>query len=317
MMKALFLADGNLRLKNIPKPIPLPHEALIKVLKAGICNTDLELIKGYMGFNGVPGHEFVGRVVQSPRVEWMNRRVVGEINIACGSCDVCLQGRTKHCPGRSVLGISGRDGAFAEYLALPLENLHWIPESVSDSEAVFIEPLAAACDILDQISIDDRTSVAVLGDGKLGLLISLVMKLKTPQVCCYGKYDKKLDILRKAGIRVSTQTGGEKRKFDIVIEATGHVSGLNQSLSLVRPEGLVVLKSTLQEQVPMDTSKIVIDEIRLIGSRCGPFKQAIDLLRNRSIRVKDLVHGEFSLERFEDAFDSAANSEVVKVLFVP
>lgn len=313
-MKALYLAEGKIRLRNIPEPAPLPHEALVKVNRAGICNTDLELVKGYMGFEGVLGHEFVGRVVLSPRAEWLNKRVVGEINIACGVCPRCVQGRTKHCPERSVLGISGRAGAFAEYLSLPFDNLHLIPDSVSDRSAVFVEPLAAACDIFDKADIDGGTEVVVLGDGKLGLLISLAVRLKTAYVWCFGKHMEKLELLRDAGVRISTQTEGEKNKFDIVIEATGKVSGLKKALSLVRPGGQIVLKSTLHEPVPVDISKIVVDEIRMVGSRCGPFRLAIDLLREGKIDVERLVHGEFPLERFEEAFASAARDGIVKVL---
>jgi threonine dehydrogenase-like Zn-dependent dehydrogenase len=315
-MKALYLSDGEIRLRRITKPIPTSNEALVKVKKAGICNTDLELIKGYMGFEGIPGHEFVGRVVQSPSSEWTGKRVVGEINLSCGHCDFCRQRQPKHCLNRSVLGLSGKNGAFAEYLTLPLQNLHVVPDTVSDTEAVFVEPLAAACDVLDQTEIDRRTSVAVLGDGKLGLLIAQVIKQKTHRVFCYGKHGSKLEILKKAGIRTSIQ-GKTKKRFDVVVEATGHVSGLRHCLSIVKPKGSIVLKSTLEEPVPFDTSKIVVDEIRLVGSRCGPFERALDLLENKSIRVEDLVSGEFSLEQYRDAFALAVKSEAVKVLLVP
>lgn len=315
-MKALFLAEGKIRLRKIPEPVPLKNEAVVKVLRAGICNTDLELIKGYMEFEGVLGHEFVGRVVHSPDSQWLNKRVVGEINIACGCCRCCLQGRAKHCPDRTVLGISGRAGAFAEYLSLPVDNLHQVPDSVSDRAAVFVEPLAAACDILDKTDIDETLSVAVLGDGKLGLLASQVVRLKTPQVCCFGKHAKKLELLQQSGIQVSTRVKDESRKFDIVVEATGKICGLKQSLAIVRPEGQIILKSTLSQQVPLDMSKIVVDEIRLTGSRCGPFDKAIDLLSGRKIAPENLVRGEYPLERFEEAFRAAADAEVIKVLFV-
>lgn len=315
-MKALYLSDGEIRLRRIPKPIPTSNEALVKIMKAGICNTDLELIKGYMGFQGIPGHEFVGRVVQSPSSEWEGKRVVGEINISCGHCGFCRQRQPKHCLNRSVLGLSGKNGAFAEYLTLPLQNLHVVPETVSDTEAVFVEPLAAACDVLEQTEIDHRTSVAVLGDGKMGLLIAQVIKQKTPRVLSYGKHDSKLEILKKAGIRTSAQ-GTTKKRFDVVVEATGRVSGLRQCLSMVKPKGSIVLKSTLEEPVPFDTSKIVVDEIRLVGSRCGPFERALDLLENKSIRVEDLVSEEFSLQQYRDAFALAVKPEAVKVLLVP
>ena len=315
-MKALFFENGSIIHKEVPQPIPSPGEALIKVHKSGICNTDLELIRGYMNFEGIPGHEFVGRVVESADSEWIDKRVVGEINISCGACAYCLSGRKEHCPSRDVLGILRKNGSFAEYLTLPIRNLHILPESVSDTDAVFVEPLAAACRILEQVAIVEGMSVAVLGDGKLGLLSAQVVRLKTSRVVCFGKHSEKLNRLRGMGIQIheGAVEGGE-RAFDVVVEATGVPSGIDLAIQLVKPEGRVVIKSTFEGDSPVDISKIVVDELILIGSRCGPFPKAIQLLEGKRVRVEDLVDSVFRLEQAAEAFSSARSPETVKVLF--
>jgi threonine dehydrogenase-like Zn-dependent dehydrogenase len=315
-MKALFLENGIIKLKEIPRPVPSRDEALIRVHKSGICNTDLELIKGYMNFKGIPGHEFVGSVVESTEKKWMGKRVVGEININCGVCPLCLAGEVRHCPSRDVLGIQGKDGAFAEYMTLPIRNLHPLPECISDIEAVFIEPLAAACRILEQVEIVEGMSVAVLGDGKLGLLVAQVVRLKTSDVFCYGKHEGKLNRLEGMGIPVSTgKLKDLERVYDVVIEATGHPSGLDMAVTLVKPRGRLVIKSTFEGKSPVDVSKIVVDELVVIGSRCGPFAMAIQLLEDKRVRVEALVDKQYSLEQSSEAFALAQASESVKVIF--
>jgi len=318
-MKALCLEDGNIKIKNVKKPFSSKHTALVKVLLTGICNTDIELIKGYMNFSGILGHEFVGVVVESPEPHWIGKRVVGEINLSCGTCDFCKKGESRHCSSRNVLGISGCDGAFAEFLTLPHRNLHFVPESVTNREAVFVEPLAAACEILEQIDIDRGMSVAVIGDGKLGLLIAQVMRLKTSDVSCFGKHSQKLERLKNKGIRTfKNGNGGMKKKaYDIVIEASGSTSGIENALEAVRPTGSIVLKSTVYGKTAVDLSKIVVDEIVLIGSRCGPFDKALDLLERKSVDVDDMVDKEFPMDQALQALAFARNPDVVKVLLVP
>ncbi len=316
-MKALYLENGVIRIKDIKKPVPSQHTALIKVLKAGICNTDIELIKGYMNFSGTLGHEFIGLVHESSEPRWVGKRVVGDINLSCGICDFCQKGESRHCPSREILGISNKDGAFAEYLTLPVNNLFLVPDSVSDTEAVFVEPLAAACEILEQIEIEDEMSVAVLGDGKLGLLIAQVMRLETPNVSCFGRHDKKLKRLQNKGIRTFKNNEMKKKAYDVVIEATGSSSGIKHALTMVRPKGYIVLKSTVHGEVAVDMSKIVVDELALIGSRCGPFDKALNLLEKKSVDVEKMVDREFRLEQAVQALSFAENPDVVKVLLVP
>lgn len=316
-MKALVLENKKLLIKDIPSPLPSEKEALVKVLKAGICNTDLELVKGYMAFEGVPGHEFVGCVVQALNKSWVGKRVVGEINIPCGQCEFCRKGEAKHCPSRDILGITNKNGAFAEFLTLPLANLHRLPDEVSDTRAVFVEPLAAALEILEQIRVRKDESVLVLGDGKLGLLVAQVMRLKTKKVSCLGKHRRKLNILMKKGIETSISVNRFHHKYDIVIEATGKEEGLRVSLSRVKPRGRVILKSTVAGESSADFSKIVVDEIQLIGSRCGPFLKAINLLRNELVDVEEMVDGEFPLGRALEAFSLAQKPGTMKVLIRP
>jgi len=316
-MKALFLERRKLVIKDVPEPSPSDDEALLEVLKAGICNTDLELVKGYMDFEGILGHEFVGRIVKGDHPEWAGKRVVGSINLPCGECSFCLEGREKHCPSRKVLGISGKDGVFAEYVTLPLANLFPLPSNITDIESVFVEPLAASLEIFKQVSIDEGDSVLVLGDGKLGMLIAQLMKLKTSDVSCLGKHKRKLEILEQRGIKTYYSGKEMGTMFDVVIEATGNKRGLDDAMSLIKPTGKIVLKSTFKGGVNVDISKIVVDEIQLIGSRCGPFQEAIDVLSKKQVDVEKMIDGDFPLERALEAFEIAQKSDIIKILISP
>jgi threonine dehydrogenase-like Zn-dependent dehydrogenase len=315
-MKALVFIERKLQVKIIPLPQPSEDEVLIKVLKSGICNTDLEITKGYMNYEGVLGHEFVGYVVQSHQEKWNGKRVVGEINIPCSTCEACRDGMQKHCASRKILGISNKDGAFAEYLTLPIENLHEVPPEISDEEAVFIEPLAAAFRILEQVEIKKSDRILVLGDGKLGMLDAQVMRLESDNVACLGKHKRKLDVLRKMGVKIlhKDQSREDTHQFDIVIEATGSGEGLSEAIFRVKPCGKVIMKSTFSERSLVDVSKIVVDEIKIIGSRCGPFEKAIDSLKKKQVRVKEMIDGVFLIEEADKAFAAAEDPATVKVL---
>ncbi len=316
-MRALII-DNGLRLEaNYPTPTPPAGEALIRVLKAGICNTDLELVKGYMDFRGVPGHEFVGAVEQAVgREDLIGRRVAGEINAACGVCETCRANRPTHCPNRTTLGINGRAGAFAEYLALPLVNLHLLPEAVSDDQAVFVEPLAAACEILEQVRIRPTDRVAVIGDGKLGLLCAQVVALMGCKLIVVGRHVEKLAILDRRGINTTTDINAiEPASFDRVVEATGTPGGFGLARQIVRPRGTIVLKSTYEGQaLPVNLTMVVVDEITLIGSRCGPFEPAIRLLAHRQIDVESLIQARYPLTEGVAAFGRAAQKGTLKVI---
>jgi threonine dehydrogenase-like Zn-dependent dehydrogenase len=316
MMRALVI-DNGLRLeKNYPTPAPPKGEALVRVLQAGICNTDLELVKGYLNFTGVPGHEFVGVVEQAVgREELIGRRVAGEINAACGVCETCRAHRPTHCPNRTTLGIDRRDGAFADYVLLPFENLHPLPDAVSDDQAVFVEPLAAACEILEQVKIEPTDRVAVIGDGKLGLLCAQVIASTGCQLIAVGHHAQKLQMLRHRGISTTTDPSAiAAESLDIVVEATGTPSGFESARLLVRPRGTIVLKSTYQGQaLPVNLTMIVVDEITLIGSRCGPFKPAIQLLANGQIDVESMIQARYSLDEGVAAFERAAQKGALKV----
>ncbi len=316
-MKAVVSEGGKIDVRDVPIPEPKEGEALIKVTKAGICNTDLELVDGYMDFEGILGHEFVGRIVDSPRKKGVGERVVGEINIPCGSCEVCLEGSSKHCPSRKVLGIHQKDGVFAEYVTLPLGNLHELPQNLSDVEAVFIEPLAAALAVFDQVCIDRQNDVLVLGDGKLGLLIAQVVQTRTPNICCVGHHAQKLSILQKKGIQTTCDIQEWDRKFDVVIEATGNPKGIAQALCYAKSKGKIVAKSTFHGMAKIDLSAIVVNEVQLIGSRCGSFATALQFLEKESICLEDMVDADFSLEDAWRAFERAKNPEVIKVLLTP
>lgn len=288
-------------------------EALVRVTTAGVCNTDLEILRGYAGFSGTLGHEFVGVVESSPISSQIGSRVVGEINAGCGKCSGCLSGDSRHCPERTVLGIIGRDGAFANYLRLPAQNLLTIPDSVSDRKAVFTEPLAAACEIIDQVRIGTQDRVAVLGDGKLGQLIARVLKTTGCRLSLIGKHENKLQLARDAGID-TLLLGEANPPYDVVVEASGSPTGLETALELVRTRGTVVLKSTVSERVVINTTRIVVDEIQVIGSRCGRFDKALELLESGAVEVEPLISGEYSLEDGVKALEFAGKPGIMKVL---
>ena len=314
-MLALRVNDNRLAVENI-KLAPKRNETLVRVTLSGICNTDLEIARGYAGFNGTIGHEFVGVVERSPIKELSGQRVVGEINAGCGKCRLCRAGDPRHCAKRTVLGIVGRDGAHAEYLFLPSINLVRVPNKISDERAVFTEPLAAACGILERVSVDGSTNVAVIGDGKLGLLSAQVLSLKSQRVVLVGKHPSKMSVVEKRGIETLTLRQAEKLKgkFDIAVEASGSPSGFELALNLLKPKGSLVLKSTFHDLTPIDTSRIVVNEISIIGSRCGRFAPALELLKKNAVDVDSLISDELPLARGVEAMSLAAQKGVLKVL---
>lgn len=316
-MKALRTMDGKLALDDVAIP-DNRSEALVRVLRSGICNTDIEIVRGYSGFRGTIGHEFVGVVERAPDTpDLLGKRVVGEINAGCGVCKKCVSGDQRHCGQRTVLGIVGRDGAHAEFLQLPSQNLLVVPDNVRDDQAVFIEPLAAAYGITEQIEITPETSVAVVGDGKLGLLCAFALATKTQNVTMIGKHDLKLAIARKHSIDavlLSQLTAAMARYFDVVVEASGSESGFAQALDLVRPRGKIVLKSTFHGTPTWAASRVVVDEITIVGSRCGRFRPALELLSSGAVQVDDLITDELALANGINAMHLAAQKGVLKVL---
>ncbi|MBC8253705.1 MAG: alcohol dehydrogenase catalytic domain-containing protein [Ardenticatenia bacterium] len=314
-MRALYF-DRKLHYHpDMPDPIPPPGEALIRTRLAGVCNTDLEIVRGYLGFTGVLGHEFVGEVVRADDAPHLvGQRVVGEINAYCGECPTCRRGDPTHCPHRTSLGISGRDGAMADYLTLPTHLLYPLPESLPDEWAVFTEPLAAAVEITDKIHCHPTDRVVVLGDGKMGLLIAQVLQLTGCDLLAIGRHQSKLAILERRGIR--TQIGDDKTEAgaDMVVEATGSAGGFATARALVRPRGTVVMKSTFHGDVSLDLSRVVVDEVVVVGSRCGPFLPALRLLEQRLVDVEPLIHSTFPLSDGLAAFEQAAAPGVLKVL---
>jgi threonine dehydrogenase-like Zn-dependent dehydrogenase len=331
-MLAFIVKNKNLRAVNRPIPHLRPRWALIRVRLAGICNTDVEILRGYHQFRGVPGHEFVGEVVEvsgvsaAERKRWFGKRVAGEINVACSAyarkpvCSFCRRGLKTHCAHRTVLGIVSHDGAFAEYLALPLENLHQVPANVSDEQAVFIEPLAAACQILDQIPIRQFPAAAVLGDGKLAQLIARVLHAAGAKVTLYGKHDSKLKLARQAGIATkkvrgdATDLNRVKENYRLVVESTGSPTGLAFAQHMTEPRGTLLLKSTFHGAAPVETWPIVVKEITVVGSRCGPFAKAIALLRSSKVDPTPLITRTFPLEDAPKAISFAQQPNVMKVL---
>lgn len=316
-MKALMIdRPGSIVLHDVPAPEG-PGECRIRVRMAGICGTDLQLLEGYAGFNGIPGHEFVGVVEAAASADdaaWLGRRVVGEINIGCGRCEWCAAGVREHCVTRTVVGIRGHDGAFADLLCLPAGNLHDVPDSMDDETAVFVEPTAAACRVLEQVAIDDRSRAAVVGDGRLGLLVAQVLRTVTPDVTVFGRHVHKLQIAR--ALRLTTRSADATipgARFDVVVDATGRPEGMQRALELVRPRGTVVMKSTFHGESPIPSWPIVVDEVTLVGSRCGPFRRAIELLASGAIKVKPLISRVAGLHEYESAFADARRA--LKVLF--
>ena len=315
-MRALVF-DGKLHLRaGYPDPVPAPGESIVKVSLAGICGTDLEITRGYMQYNGIPGHEFVGRVVQSEIAALIGKRVVGEINASCGSCDWCIDGMGRHCPKRTVLGILGRDGAFAEYLRLPNANLFPLPDTVTDEAAVFTEPFAAACEIFDQARLKRTDRIAVLGDGRLGAMVALALRSEDFTPVLAGHHQEKLQ--RLAALGLQTQLASELAPgYDVVIDCTGRSEGLSQALELVRPRGTVILKSTAAAGAAMNLASVVINEITIIGSRCGRFAPAIDALAANKFDPLPLIDATYSLDDGVAAFAAAANKSKFKIVIRP
>lgn len=317
-MKALWF-DGKLELRDVEPPKRGAGEALIQVLLAGICGTDREILKGYSNFRGIPGHEFVGRVVECDEKKWLGQRVVGEINVSCGECNLCLWGLGRHCPHRTVMGIVNRNGAFAEFVALPTVNLHAVPDEIPDEAAVFVEPLAAAAEILEQIHIPAAAAVAVMGDGRLGLLVAQVLRHAKAKVTLIGKHSAKLKLARSWGIR-TLEAGRNKLPgpvFSVAVEATGATQALETALRLVEPRGTVVMKSTFRERASFDTAKLVVDEITLLGSRCGNFETAIELLRRGHVQVKPMISKVLPLAAAHEAFRRMKDPACLKVILAP
>ncbi|MDC0329768.1 alcohol dehydrogenase catalytic domain-containing protein [Nitrosopumilus sp.] len=316
-MKATIFDGKHITLdKNYPDPEF--NETLVRVSLAGICGTDLEILDGYMQYNGILGHEFVGVIEKSSNSDLIGKRVVGEINAGCGKCDSCANGMERHCPSRTVLGILKRNGAFAEFLSLPEKNLHVIPDSISDEQAVFVEPLAAAFEINEQVSLKPEWNVAVVGDGRLAQLIIQVIKLTCSNITCFGKHEKKLEGLVQSGIKIKVGIEStDEQLFDLVIEATGSNSGFSDTMKLVKPRGTVILKSTIASRENLDLTPTIINEITLIGSRCGLFKPAIEALASGKISVNSMIDSTFSLEKFEDAIIYAKKPDTLKVFLKP
>lgn len=312
-MRALVY-DGELRVQEAPMPTPGPGEALVKVLSAGVCKTDLEIQRGYMGFKGILGHEFVGMVEEAPNKHLVGKRVVGEINCVCHQCHYCLMEMPHHCLNRSVLGIVGRDGAFAEYLVLPEENLHLAPGTVRDDVLVFAEPTAAAFRITEQVKIGSGERIIVLGDGKLGQLVAQVLWLYCKNLVCVGKHEWKMELLNRLGIATAHVNDPLERGADIVVEATGSHEGFARALELVRPEGTVVLKTTVAHPTAVELSAPVINEVKIIGSRCGPFRPALEALSMGNVEVRPMISATYDLRDGEEALRRAGEPDVLKVV---
>jgi len=317
-MLAVHLESGRVTLRREPLPRVPKGFARIRLLAAGICSTDLELQRGYYGFSGTPGHEFVGEVTETADKSWIGKRVAGEINLACGKCEWCKRGLGRHCPTRTVLGIVQHPGAFREFLTLPLDNLHEVPASIPTEHAVFIEPVAAACEILDQVRIPKGSPVAVLGDGKLGLLVSQVLQAHGAKVHLYGRHRAKMRLVEPAG--VTTEILPKKlpvSEWQFVVDATGSSAGLKAAVSMCVPRGTVVMKSTVHGLVSIDTAPAIVNEITLVGSRCGRFEAALPLLASGKVRVESMISEEFPLDQAPKAFAHAAKKGVLKVLLRP
>ena len=327
VMRAVYLDQRSVVLRtDYPMPVVDTGEALLRVRLAGVCATDLEMAAGYKsGFRGVLGHEFVGDVVSAPEAEeWAGKRVVGEINVGCGECDLCRRGLGKHCRRRKTVGIVDKDGAFADYLTLPVGNLHRVPDSLSDEQAVFVEPLAAALQILEQVSVKPSDRVAVVGDGRLGLLIAQVLALTGCRLTVFGRHESHLRFLAELGVDTILVSANDpsdvapEDSHDIVVEATGAESGFLSARMLVRPGGVIVLKSTYARPMrSFDMSSLVVDEVQVVGSRCGPFGPALRLLERGRVRVDHMIDGKYTLDDAVEAVEHAGRRGVLKILIAP
>lgn len=320
-MEALVVRHGPPRairfVNNYADPKPAAGEVIMRVRLAGICATDLEILRGYMSFSGVPGHEFVGTVIDgSQRLK--GRRVVAEINCVCGSCDMCSRGLAAHCRRRTVLGIQGRDGAFAELVSVPERNCHVVPDEVSDEQAVFVEPLAAALEVVKLQPVDRWMDVVVIGSGRLGLLVAQVLKLYGCRLEVVGRNPRTLAFCERHGIQPIELTELVPRaNRDVVVECTGSPEGLQLAIQLCRPRGTIVLKSTYAQPVPMDLTPVVVNELQVLGNRCGPFPEALQLLRQRQVEVEEMISRTYPLKLGAQAFEAAASPQEIKILLQP
>jgi threonine dehydrogenase-like Zn-dependent dehydrogenase len=318
-MQALWLENRKLEFKqDIPIPVPAGRQALIHVRLAGVCSTDLELVRGYYPFSGIPGHEFVGEVVRSPSDKsWVGKRVVGEINIACGECETCQAGLTRHCEYRKTLGIHNWNGVFAEYLVLPLSNLHVVPDSMPDEVAVFTEPVAAAHEILEQIELLPEHRVLIIGAGRLGQLVAQVLQGTGCDLSVVIRHKKQAELLANRNIHTLSEHELGPTKYDVIIEATGSPDGLLLAKAFIRPRGKIVLKSTYEGEIYLDLSPIVVDEVTLIGSRCGSFAPALQYLKEQRVDPQPMIEVIYSLQRGIEAFEHAARPGALKILIQP
>ena len=312
-MKAVWLEDHQISLREAPEPRK-PAEALIRIRKAGICSTDLELVKGYYLYRGILGHEFVGEVVEADDPSWVGQRVVGEINVVCHQCEQCLHGRSTHCENRTVLGIVNRDGTFAEFTQLPIPNLHPVPDTVPDEMAVFTEPLAAALEIQQQVQVRPTDRVLVIGAGRLGQIIAQTLALTGCHLRVVARHPHQQGLLRARGIKVIAEEEIQPWRWDLVVEASGSPGGFSLARRAIRPRGTLVMKSTYKGDMTMSFSSIVVDEINIIGSRCGPFEPALRLMESRQVDPTVLISNEFRLDQALKAFEHAAEPGVLKVL---
>ena len=316
-MQALYLTDSLTYRTDLPKPELAEGECLIKLILAGICATDLELVQGYAGFSGIPGHEFVGiieAVADENDRHWLNQRVVGSINIGCNACDTCLHSGPEHCPNRKVLGIRHKDGAFADYFTLPVRNLFAVPDDILDESAVFTEPLAAAFRVIEQIETMRVSTIAVVGPGRLGLLIGKLLSLMGYDPLLLGRSERSLVLPSQWQLKTGLVIDIADNHFDCVVDATGQSSGFAQALKIVKPRGSLILKSTFASLEPVDLTKVVVSEVNVIGSRCGPFAKALALLKEKAIPVESMIDGRYKLKEGITAFDHAAQPGVRKIL---
>ncbi|HYI96751.1 MAG TPA: alcohol dehydrogenase catalytic domain-containing protein [Bryobacteraceae bacterium] len=313
-MIAVHLGNGRVEIRKQRSPRRPEGFASIRLLVGGICNTDLELQRGYYGYSGTPGHEFVGEVIEADSRHLVGRRVVGEINLACENCSFCSKGLGRHCPRRKVLGIVKHPGAFREILTLPERNLHLVPAAMATEHAVFVEPVGAACEILDQVRIPKGEAVAVLGDGKLGLLIAQVLQASGARVHQFGRHREKLRIAEKMGVTGEIAKKLPTHEYNFVVDATGSPEGLRYAIGMTRPRGTIVMKSTVHGSVAIDTAPVIVNELTLVGSRCGRFEPALRLLAKGTLRVADMISETLPLASASAAFDLAAKRGVLKVL---